>query len=125
MATISRFPGREEDSDRDNMNFSQKLHLHKLRNLVVVLVCVSVIVVLATVLLVYYKNQLYTKITVTNSIERVSIETNSYVNNYGSIIVYSKDGVSCINEKGSVIWNMTYEMQNPILKRSSDMAVRI
>ncbi|MCR4866507.1 MAG: DUF5711 family protein [Lachnospiraceae bacterium] len=120
MATISRFPVREEDSDRDNMNFSQKLHLHKLRNLVVVLVCVSVIVVLATVLLVYYKNQLYTKITVTNSIERVSIETNSYVNNYGSIIVYSKDGVSCINEKGSVIWNMTYEMQNPILKRSSE-----
>ena len=102
MATISRFPGREEDSDRDNMNFSQKLHLHKLRNLVVVLVCVSVIVVLATVLLVYYKNQLYTKITVTNSIERVSIETNSYVNNYGSIIVYSKDGVSCINEKLSI-----------------------
>lgn len=120
MATISRFPGNGEDTDRDNMNFSQKLHLHKLKNFVVVLVCVSVIVLAVTILLVYYKNQLYTKISVVDSIDRVSIETNSYVNNYGSIIVYSKDGVSCINEKGSIIWNMTYEMQNPILKRSSE-----
>ena len=38
MATISRFPGNGEDTDRDNMNFSQKLHLHKLKNFVVVLV---------------------------------------------------------------------------------------
>ena len=120
MATISRFPSKGEDSDQENMNFSQKLHLHKLRNFVVVLVCVSVIVLIVTFLLVYYKNRRYTKITVTNSVDRVSIETNSYVNNYGSIIVYSKDGVSCINEKGSMIWNMTYEMQNPMLKRSSE-----
>ena len=120
MATISRFPSKGEDSDQENMNFSQKLHLHKLRNIVVVLVCVSVIVLVVTLLLVYFKNRLYTKITVTNSVERVSIETNSYVNNYGSIIVYSKDGVSCINDKGNMIWNMTYEMQNPMLKRSSE-----
>ena len=120
MATISRFPSKGEDSDQENMNFSQKLHLHKLRNIVVVLVCVSVIVLVVTLLLVYFKNRLYTKITVTNSVDRVSIETNSYVNNYGSIIVYSKDGVSCINDKGNMIWNMTYEMQNPMLKRSSE-----
>ncbi|MCR4750037.1 MAG: DUF5711 family protein [Lachnospiraceae bacterium] len=120
MATISRFPAKGEDTEQDNMSFSQKLHLHKLKSFVVVLVCVSVIVLVVTILLVYFKNQLFTKITVTNSIDRVSIETNSYVNNYGSIIVYSKDGVSCINEKGSMIWNMTYEMQNPILKRSSE-----
>ena len=120
MATISRFPGKGEDTEQDNMSFSQKLHLHRFKHFVVVLVCVSIIVIVVTVLLVYYKNQLYTKITVTNSVDRVSIETNSYVNNYGSIIVYSKDGVSCVNDKGALMWNMTYEMQNPILKRSSE-----
>lgn len=117
MATISRFPGK--DKDNDNMDFSEKLHLHKLKSFVAVLVCVAIITIVVTVLLVFYKNQQYSKLSVTKSVDRVSIETNSYINNYGSIIVYSKDGVSCINEKGTVLWNMTYEMQNPIVKRST------
>ncbi len=120
MATISRFPGKGNKSENDNMDFKQKLHLHKLKSFVAVLVCVALIVVVVTFLLVFYKNQQYSKLSVVNSVDRVSIETSSYMNNYGSIIVYSKDGVSCVNEKGNVLWNMTYEMQNPIVKRSSE-----
>ena len=40
MATISRFPGK--DKDNDNMDFSEKLHLHKLKSFVAVLVCVAI-----------------------------------------------------------------------------------
>jgi len=120
MATISRFPSRGKSADNDNMDFKQKLHLHKLKNFVAVFVSVAVIIIVVTVLLVFYQKQQYTKVSVVHSIDRVSIETNSYINNFGSIIAYSKDGVSCIDEKGSTKWNMTYEMQNPIVKRSSN-----
>ena len=119
MATVSKFPNKGDNVENDNMDFSQKLHLHKLKNFVAVLVCVAVIVVVGTILLVTYKNQQYARLSVVKSVDRVSIETHSYINNFGSIIVYSKDGISCINEKGTTLWNMTYEMQNPIVKRSS------
>ena len=120
MATISRFPSRGNNADNDNMDFKQKLHLHRIKNFVAVFVSVAVIIIVITVLLVFYQKQSYSKISVVHSADRVSIETNSYMNNYGTIIAYSKDGVSCIDEKGSTIWNMTYEMQNPIVKRSSN-----
>lgn len=119
MAIIRRFPSKEENTDNVNMDFKQKLHLHKLKSFVAVLVCVALIVAVLTVLLVFYKRQQFSGITVTSSIDRVSIETSSYINNYGNLIVYSKDGISCIDEKGAALWNMTYEMQNPIVRRSS------
>lgn len=120
MATISKFPSRGKNTDEDNMDFKQKLHLHKLKNFVAVFVSVAVLIIVVTVLLVFYQKQQYSKISVVHSVDRVSIETNSYINNYGTIIAYSKDGISCIDEKGSTVWNMTYEMQNPIVKRSAN-----
>ena len=116
MASITQFPGKQ--NDEDGMNFSQKLHLHKLKSLVKVLVVVAIIVIVASILIAYNRNLTYTRITTVNSVDRVSLETSSYINNNGSVIVYSKDGVNCIDEKGTVLWNMTYEMQNPIIRRS-------
>lgn len=118
MAIIRKFPSKEEKTDNINMDFKQKLHLHRLKSFVTVLVCVALIVAVLVVLLVFYKRQQFSRITVSNSIDRVSIETNSYINNFGNLIVYSKDGISCIDEKGAALWNMTYEMQNPIVRRS-------
>lgn len=118
MATIHRFPTKQKDDEE--LSFSQKLRYHKLKTLAVALACACFVVILTIVLVTYYKNQIYTKIAVLNSVDRINIETNTYINNEGSLIVYSKDGVSCIDSKGGSVWNMTYEMQNPIVKRSKN-----
>ncbi len=39
----------------------------------------------------------------------------------GHIVQYSKDGISCINANGQVLWNQTYEMQNPIARTCADV----
>jgi len=119
MATIHRFPTKQRTED-DELSFSQKIRYHKLKNLAVALAFACFVVIVTTVLVIYYKNQIYTKITVLNSVDRMNIETNTYLNNEGSLLVYSKDGVSCIDSKGASIWNMTYEMQSPIVKRSKN-----
>lgn len=119
MATIHRFPTKQRNNDED-LSFSQKIRYHKLKNLGVALACACLFILIIIILVSYYKNQVYTKIQVINSVDRINIETNSYLNNEGSLIVYSKDGVSCIDSKGGSVWNMTYEMQGPIVKRSKN-----
>lgn len=32
------------------------------------------------------------------------------------IIVYSQDGMSCVDSKGKTLWNQTFEIQNPIVR---------
>jgi len=120
MATISKFPSKGNNTENRNMDFKQKLRLHKFKSFVVMLISVAVVAAIIISLLVTYQKQQYSKVSVIHSVDRVSIETNSYINNFGSVITYSKDGVSCIDDKGTIIWNMTYEMQNPIVKRSSE-----
>jgi hypothetical protein len=39
----------------------------------------------------------------------------------GHIVQYSKDGISCLNSSGQVLWNQTYEMQNPIARTCADV----
>ncbi len=38
-----------------------------------------------------------------------------------NVVQYSKDGISCINPSGTVVWNQTYEMQNPIAHTCADV----
>lgn len=48
--------------------------------------------------------------------------TDSYVLGLnGHVVQYSKDGVSCISASGQVLWNQTYEMQNPIAHTCGDV----
>lgn len=127
MAEIKKFPGNYSGEGRDEsknnraveMNLNQKIHLHKVKTFVGALVIAAIVIIGIVLLVVYQKNIVYTKITTLNSVDRVSLESSSYINNDGSIISYSKDGISCIDTKGNTVWNMTYEMQNPIIKRSS------
>lgn len=117
MADIRDFHvvGKEENTE----SFRQKITRHRLNVLIRVAV-VTVAVVLAVVFGVsHYKNQIYTDLVVSQRAEKVSLDTNSYLNNNGSVITYSKDGISSTDGSGKVLWNMTYEMQNPIVRTSA------
>lgn len=131
MAIIRKFPGNADTGEFNTeqlqarepeaeMNLSQKLRLHRMKTFVGMLVSVAIIVVLLVILIVYQKNVVFTQITTVHSVDRTNLETNSYISNDGTIIVYSRDGIGCIDENGDTIWNMTYEMQNPMVKKCSN-----
>lgn len=48
-------------------------------------------------------------------------DASGYVNVDGDICIYNRDGASLLNEKGTVVWNITYEMQQPLVDVSGDM----
>lgn len=61
------------------------------------------------------KNQIYTDYEVKSSISREMINGTTVLNLDGAILTYSKDGVNCADTKGNVLWNQTFEMQNPLI----------
>lgn len=120
MATIKKFRGKnskEQNTERE-MSYSRKLHLHRLKVFVAVLVAVAIFGALITAAVIYEATHSYSELSVVGSIEKIYLDTTSYMNNGDTLIAYSKDGMSCISNKGETVWNMTYDMQEPIIRRS-------
>ncbi|MBQ6996111.1 MAG: hypothetical protein IJN64_16760 [Lachnospiraceae bacterium] len=79
----------------------------------------AVLGVIATIALYAYfdwKNTVYTDYVVQQEYAwKRSTEAHS-LNLNGTLFTYSKDGMSCTDNHGKVIWNQTYEMQNPMVR---------
>ncbi len=81
-------------------------------------ICVLLGIAAAIALYVYYdwKTTIYTGYEVIQHCEwKKSSEAHS-MNLEGKLFSYSRDGMSCTDNHGRVIWNQTYEMQNPMVR---------
>lgn len=106
------------DKEKENISFKRKIVEHRLSTALRIIGSIAALVLVVVILVMHYNTQVYTKINVLNHIERTGSSENRFLDNKGSVIIYSEDGVSCINEKGASLWNMTYEMQNPIVEKN-------
>ncbi len=106
----------EEDSD-----FWMRLMKHRM-SIIVRVVLVLIVLLLATLFFYFYlKNKEYTTYDVLN---RVTMETVSGVKNlrYQShVFTYSSDGAKCMDAEGNIVWNETFEMQNPMVDICEDV----
>ena len=46
-----------------------------------------------------------------------------YMQNGNQVILYTGNGDEAVDEKGNLIWNITYEMKNPVIACCGDMVV--
>ncbi len=102
-------------------DFSEKIRKHKYSTFIRSAICIIAAIVIIILLVLQYKNQIYTDVVVTNQAEKVNVENTAYTSCNGNIIRYSKDGISCDDAKGKALWNLTYEMQNPIVHTNADI----
>ena len=74
---------------------------------------VIVVLLLATGFFYFrYLNKEYTQVSVVKS-ESLVVTMGSEVMRFGNhLLIYSNDGMKCVNEKGQVVWNETFQMQN-------------
>lgn len=96
-------------------DYRTKIREHRMKYFLVVL---SVVLIAAAASVIFYiqmKNQIYTDYEVKSSISREMINGTTVLNLDGAILTYSKDGVNCADTKGNVLWNQTFEMQNPLI----------
>ena len=85
----------------------------------------SILIVLALLALISFfswRDKKYTQASAVLSVNIPDAGETSCANLGGYILQYSKDGVSCMQGNGEVIWNQTYEMQAPMLETCGNVA---
>lgn len=95
--------------DKKLLDYQQKKVRRKIINTFFILVVIGIVCFL-------WSNSSYSSYVELSSVARVSANDSICMNHNGKILSYSKDGISSVDSKGNVIWNETYQMQNPMVK---------
>ena len=110
--------GEEEESgSRGGLTRSQRLLL--LLRLAVIL-CVGAAIVLA--LIRQNRRRSYTASELRTVAEISVPEAAACINLDGKMLIYSKDGASCMDQDGTVLWSVSYEMQRPMVAVAGSLA---
>ena len=106
----------EEKRRTDDISYKAKLGRHQV--LKFYRACVIIILLILTALCIYYywKNKEYVDYEVRQQYQWSKAQEAHCQNLDGYLLVYSKDGMSCVDTKGNTVWNQSYEMQAPMIK---------
>lgn len=122
MADIRSYLKEKEKREQNQINYKEKIRKHRLTGFYRILLVVAALGALAAMVIVQYKNHVYTGYDIVSSINRETIENATDVRLGDSILTYSKDGAHCTDIKGNVLWNQTYEMQDIKMSICQDVA---
>ena len=117
------FKEREKrTSNTASGGYKEKIRTHRLSIFYRGILVIILVAALAVFLIAQWKNKVFTESVNVNSAP-VTIVQSAKVERLGqSILLYSKDGASCINSNGSALWNQTFEMQSPMVAVCGDVA---
>lgn len=107
---------KNRKADRPKINYRERIRSHKLTIFYRVLLGAVLVTAIGALLIYQWKNRSFTQSGIISSITVQKAADASYKRLGNNILVYSKDGASCLDSKGTVLWNRTYEMQNPIIE---------
>ena len=104
------------------VNYKDKIKSHKLTILYRAALVIVLIAAVAVFLVVQWKNKVFSESVVVSSTPITIVQGAMVENLGGNILLYSKDGASCIDAKGNALWNQTFEMQEPMLSVCNNVA---
>lgn len=102
--------------------YKDKIRTHRLSIFYRGALVIVLIVALVGFLIMQWQNKVFTESVNVNSAP-VTIVQSAKVEKLGqNILLYSKDGASCMDNNGSALWNQTFEMQSPMVAVCGDVA---
>lgn len=113
-SNLISFPGGE-DTESPVKRVKKKSRKHRFARLYTIGL---VIVLLAAVLIgyfIYVKSKIYDSYSVISSVKRENIDGARILEFDRSILSYSKDGANAMDSNGNLLWNQTFDMQNPMV----------
>jgi len=100
--------------------FERKLRRHRRLNLYRIIIAVVIVLVLIGAAYFNYQSMVYTSYDETKKITYMESTNAKYLEFNGNVLRYSQDGASAFNISNDMIWNETFEMQNPIADTCGD-----
>lgn len=98
-----------------NINYKERIRSHRLTVFYRAILAVALTAAVAAMVVVSWRNREYTQSVMVSSVSVPKVSDASYLAFGNYILTYSKDGANCMDGKGNVLWNQTYEMQNPMV----------
>ncbi len=121
MADIRNFLKEKEKREKNQQDFRQKIQRHKLAAIYRFVLIFAVLAALAAFLTIQFKGHIYTGYDIISVVEREKNSGAVDIALKDRIVTYSKDGAHCVDSKGNVIWNQTYEIQDIKLAVNQDV----
>ncbi len=117
-SNISKFPDNQDMSSKEKIR-TELVKRVKRRTYTIVIV-LAIIAVIIACFLIYEKTKVYTVLEKTSSIGFTPASGARTVEFAGNVMTYSKDGAGAIDSKGNLLWNITFDMQNPLMAKCND-----
>lgn len=111
---------KKDNTDNSTIDYSEKIRRHNMLIFYRILAGVAVLAVLAVIVYFQYRDMVYSGYEVTKVYEYKEVGSANYLDYNGNILRYSTDGASAFTIDGNMLWNQTYEMQNPIVSVRGD-----
>lgn len=121
MADIKNFQQEREKRERGQADYHQKIRHYRLSHVYRVLLVAIALIALIALVVVQYKNHIYTSYEVVNTVDVEVVNGTVNMPLGGHILTYSNDGAHCMDAKGNVLWNQTYQMQDPIIATNGNV----
>lgn len=114
---VPEFNAKYEANDKE---FKKKLARHRRLIAYRVILVVAIIAVASLMAYLSYKNMVYTDYTITKTLQYEDSSGLNFKNFNGNILKYSRDGATAFDMDNNMLFNQTYEMQNPMVDICGD-----
>lgn len=102
-------------------DYRDKIRKHKMSSVYRFLLVVAAVAVLLLIVYIQYKNHVYTSYDMVTTVALDATDNSEIMQLGENILIYSADGARCVNSKGEVLWNQTFEMQNTLIATNEDV----
>lgn len=119
LFTAEEDPG---DRRRDRKNYADKIRRHRLYLFLRFALVASLLAAIVICVIVQINTRTFSSASFSQVAPLTYVEGTTWYNLNGHILAVSKDGASCTDTKGNVLWNVTYEMQEPVVSIAGKIA---
>lgn len=110
----------KEKYEDNQAEFKKKLRKHKLAILYRVLLIVAILAAVIVAVYYNYQRMVYTNYDVLRKLDYTQSMNSHFLNLNGNLLRYSQDGASLYSMDSEMLWNETFEMQNPMVDVCGD-----
>lgn len=121
MATVQKRNFRTVEVDREDLD--KKLRAHRRKVAVLVSFVLLLLAAAAIITYIYYENKVYDTYDVISSTERLDTSASKFTEFQGKLLKCTNDGAVYTDLSGNLIWNQTYEMDQPVVQMRGNYVV--
>lgn len=117
---VREVPEFNEKYAENDRKYQKELARHRRFKAYKIILVVAALITAGVLAYSSYKNMIYTDYSILNTLQYEDTSLANYRSFNGNVLKYSRDGATAFNMENSMLFNQTYEMQNPMVDICGD-----